>query len=433
MGHERLRIDLTGYNIDLLEEVPDRYKKTGLSGVLLSGLDVLLSKSLPEQYLNQFICSCLDNTIVRDELREYEYTQFFSSFDQSESIKIDEPICLNEAPPRLKKYVGTYSLSKPFVCAVTDTTLFSTHAIAKGPDKRVILETGLARRDLINRKLSMRPLDVLFCRLSDQLPKRQISSKPLVPMVWGYGNYHHWIFNCLTMLQGINHYAETTGKECQLLIPPNPPSWIPDSLSHFGFDSDQMIEWTYRYGHVPEVIIPTIRRIENTNMDKSKPNRPLQRKVLSPNACNWLRETATKYISTNGSNKFSSHVIISRKDAGNREIANKSEVYDILYERGFESYALTELTFEEQVQLFAQADQIVSPHGAGLSNLVFASDCSVLEIFGTNITKPTYHMLSNSAGLQYGCITGEQPLDGSGRDDIRVNPQLLECLLEKII
>ena len=427
-----MELNVAGYDIDILEEIPDRYAKSGATGVALSGMDVILSKLLAEEDFNRLSARCLRNTVPRSSIQQHANPSLSYTFDTAETITVPSPQGIGETPERLQDQAGTYHIAQPAVHAIDDVSLFGTHGVVRLSNGRVILETALARKRLFKRKLSMRPLDVLYYELADYLPSRPISDTPLVPMVWGYGNYHHWVFNCLTMLQGIEQYRKQTGDTCQLLIPPDPPSWIPESLQFFGFAPEQLIEWKYRYGDARRVVIPTIRRIENPTLHKQTNDRTIRRKIVSPNACQWLQETARARLSDTSAMEFSSRVIISRADAGRRMLQNRDELYDLLYDRGFEEYQLANLTFEEQVALFANADCVVSPHGAGFSNLVFADQCDVLEILGTHATKPTYYLLANSAGHRYRFVIGEQPHDGDSDDDIYLAPERLEQGLDAL-
>lgn len=61
---------------------------------------------------------------------------------------------------------------------------------------------------------------------------------------------------------------------------------------------------------------------------------------------------------------------VTRKRSASRYVANENEVVDILESRGFEIVELEGLTVREQIELFYGAQVVVSPHGAGLANLV---------------------------------------------------------------
>ena len=59
-----------------------------------------------------------------------------------------------------------------------------------------------------------------------------------------------------------------------------------------------------------------------------------------------------------------------------------NELFEALGEYAFEEIFLENLSFTEQINLFANSHTIVSPHGAGLANLVFSRpSTNVIEIF----------------------------------------------------
>ena len=82
---------------------------------------------------------------------------------------------------------------------------------------------------------------------------------------------------------------------------------------------------------------------------------------------------------------------MSRRDAAFRRVRNEAEVEALLAGYGFESYALTELSFREKVDLFAGARAVVGPVGAGLVNIVFCPEGTPLvELLPRNLVVPDY-------------------------------------------
>ncbi len=56
----------------------------------------------------------------------------------------------------------------------------------------------------------------------------------------------------------------------------------------------------------------------------------------------------------------------------------------------------------DQIRAFAAASVIVSPHGAALANLVFATPgATVIELFPPSSVLPDYWRLASSAGVTY--------------------------------
>jgi capsular polysaccharide biosynthesis protein len=72
----------------------------------------------------------------------------------------------------------------------------------------------------------------------------------------------------------------------------------------------------------------------------------------------------------NSSKKF----YIDRSDSQNKhcKIYNNHEIMKYLNQHEFKSYQISKLKIEEQVYLFNNANIIISPHGAALSNIIFS-------------------------------------------------------------
>jgi len=213
--------------------------------------------------------------------------------------------------------------------------------------------------------------------------------------------YSHWIQSYLTRLEAIENYTEQTGREPQVIIEENPPEWLIESLEFFGY-GDKIVYWDPTEEiRVKNLVVPSVRRLECSNNDDN-----INYKILSEQACKWLRAEADQLLEKKDDSKFADNVFISREDADRRQVGNRSEINDTLQSFEFEAYELTELTFPEQVELFSQAEKIVGVHGAGFANLVFASDCEIIEMIGDTF-KPTYYIMAEILNLDYQMIRGK--------------------------
>jgi len=92
---------------------------------------------------------------------------------------------------------------------------------------------------------------------------------------------------------------------------------------------------------------------------------------------------------------------ITRSNAKSRRLLNEQELSPLLTEFGFETCEFESMSVQEQAQIMTEADYIVAPHGAGLTNLVFCNPGTrLLEIFGDYIV-PCYWSLANLVGMEY--------------------------------
>lgn len=117
-----------------------------------------------------------------------------------------------------------------------------------------------------------------------------------------------------------------------------------------------------------------------------------------------------------------------------RNLENAAEVWAFLEPAGFKAFRLEQLSVADQVKLFAGADFIVSPHGAGLSNLIFAPPgARVIEFMPDMEMRPFFWMLSTKLGHEYGMIPCPSS-DGGFNGRLKVDMgklQRLFALLEK--
>jgi capsular polysaccharide biosynthesis protein len=79
----------------------------------------------------------------------------------------------------------------------------------------------------------------------------------------------------------------------------------------------------------------------------------------------------------------SRRLYVSRADAQDRRVRNEDEVMAMLADYGFERIVPGEHTFAEQVRRFTDADIVLGPHGAGLTNVIFSKETTLIELFGS--------------------------------------------------
>jgi len=114
----------------------------------------------------------------------------------------------------------------------------------------------------------------------------------------------------------------------------------------------------------------------------------------------WIQQEILEAVSSESEPIEGNNVYVSRSGAVERRVLNENEVMNVLSEYGFERYCLENQSLSENVQLFSQADLVVGPHGAGLTDIIFANDCTLLELFGEKVKQP-YELLAETLGVNY--------------------------------
>lgn len=107
--------------------------------------------------------------------------------------------------------------------------------------------------------------------------------------------------------------------------------------------------------------------------------------------------------------QFPERVFISRQGQERRKILNFDEMMDVLSTFGFEAIRPEELSIEDQIRLFDQAETIVGASGSGLASIVFSDAASLIEIKPHDADITVWHILTTERGLQYDCLSGSGP------------------------
>lgn len=143
-----------------------------------------------------------------------------------------------------------------------------------------------------------------------------------------------------------------------------------------------------------------------------------------PGALGWVEPWSIQFLRTtfleplqrqishgcNEDSKLSNakRLYISRQDAKHRRVLNEAEVITYLRGLDFTIVALEQISFTEQVWLFAQAEIIVSLHGSGLTNLIFCqARTKVVELFSPHYVRHYYWLISQILNLEHYYLVGK--------------------------
>lgn len=203
--------------------------------------------------------------------------------------------------------------------------------------------------------------------------------------------------------------------------------WMVDILPRFdilknqGFDISK-IDWflinSYRQPFQKETLIKLGVPLSKIIESDRHPHIQAERLIIPsfPDALGWLSSQSLKFhrqhflpaVKTPKPN-LPSRLYISRNQASYRQILNENEIINYLEKHDFSSVNLESLTLEKQVSLFANAEVIISPHGSGLTNLMFCRPgTKVVELISPHYIRHYYWVISQQLGLHHYYIKGEE-------------------------
>ena len=180
-------------------------------------------------------------------------------------------------------------------------------------------------------------------------------------------NYSHWLTRHALKLALVEQAGIPSS--VPFLINENPCAYQRDLLGLVGIPDD-------RLKPVPRGIVVRFRELIVPVQLRNHAKMRL--------GIDWLRNRLGKLIEPAAQAR--DLLFISRRDAKNHALLNEAEIERELARRGFRTTVLSEMSFADQVRSFSRARAIVGPHGAGLTNLIFAPPgAAVVEITNTKL------------------------------------------------
>jgi hypothetical protein len=172
-------------------------------------------------------------------------------------------------------------------------------------------------------------------------------------------NYFHWLAFTLPMV-GI--YRERLGVEPDYYYLGRPiKSWHFETLARAGIGADRVLSDAV-----------TADRLVADFPDRKRRDGAVDRAMLAFSRNLYYEPPAATPTR---------RLFVGRSNANHRRLVNQAECVEYAAQYGFESVSTDGLTVAEEARLFAEAACIVAPHGAALTNLIFATPgARVLEL-----------------------------------------------------
>ena len=295
--------------------------------------------------------------------------------------------------------------NKPYVAEIPNARVFSHSSIILTSDGTALSDSGAHPR--FGRDVSFMYETIVFRREVDTLlvhfcefKTREIEEGILLSGL--FSNYYgHWLPEFLPKLQFLQQHPDFA----------NLPLIVDSGMPQSHFDHLR------RLCHNPLILLQPneslrCRRLLVAPSPTFFPaellpnNIPVQEMPgLSPQAMRFLRGEITHHT------KYcKKRLFLARKNMKWRRLLNEDEITVDLNALGFETVFMEEMTINNQIDLFQQAEWIVAPNGSALLNLIFADPQNVKLLV---LTQPnlfnwgTFQGPMDELGYQSMCVTGD--------------------------
>jgi capsular polysaccharide biosynthesis protein len=236
-------------------------------------------------------------------------------------------------------------------------------------------------------------------------------------------NYYHWMCRTLPLLRIYQKFFDLQDIDFFYIGDSELKNFHKESLTRAGIKPHQILQEACTANRILAAISTRTKQfgaapVVQANYDYS---RGLFRHEIDVNA------TAQRQ-----------RIYVQRGNVKRRKVLNESQIIEHLAGYNFIPVQMDHKTLLEQVQIFSQAEIVVAPHGAALTNLLFIqSGTKVIELIPWGYVNNCYYAMTNYAGadyfyLQTEAIEQKQALDEHYLD-LYVDIKKLDVILQKAL
>ena len=240
----------------------------------------------------------------------------------------------------------------------------------------------------------------------------------------GHTNYCHWLLDILPKIKLYNEIYKLSDLKYIYL----------NKLNNFQRDTFNLLN----LDHI-EIIDSNLKRHIQSNelIATDHPNYYKgfimeEHKNIPTWIIKWLRDC---FLKKSGLMPIYDKIFIDRSSSLSRhcQIVDHQETLEFLEKMNFKSIKLENLSFANQIHLFQNSKVIIAPHGAGLANLIFASEnTKVLEIRPKNHPNEVYKKISQINNLEYNLYSTPNLKNLNEKGDIKVDLGALKNIINKM-
>ena len=208
----------------------------------------------------------------------------------------------------------------------------------------------------------------------------------------GHFNYAHWLLDIVPKLLITSQHHQLSKIDFFYFSKLN--NFQKETLKLFNINPSKIIDANkYRHIVADELLAVTHPNYFNKTIFFSHSNLPI-----------WIIHSLKDIFNKKKRKIFYKKIFIDRSDSTQNhcKLINNKEIKNFLKKKGFKILQLSRINLFDQISIFKNCKEIISPHGAGLANLVFCrSRTKVTEIIPINIKNYEYKRISKINNLKH--------------------------------
>jgi hypothetical protein len=204
-------------------------------------------------------------------------------------------------------------------------------------------------------------------------PADRLPGRSAILAMAGCSMYCHWILNMLPRLGLLEQAGESIENLDWILVNGDELSFQHHSLEMLGIPKSKIVPVNPHWRHLRLETAIAPSRIER----------------LRPWVVDFLRDRLWPHAQPCPEVR-AKRLYISRRQADYRRLIDEDTLIEKLYHRGFQGVCLETFPLAQQVAMMRQAEVIVAPHGAGLTNIAFCRPGTIVLELCAPVYAPHY-------------------------------------------
>lgn len=186
------------------------------------------------------------------------------------------------------------------------------------------------------------------------------------------GSYYHWTLESIGRLALVEERLRA--EPWSLLVEERAPRFVGGTIGFLlGIGAERIVSGPAKRKRMARCLM-----VSNPH---SRPYGVGGVEVYAPEHLRWLQQRGHARIG--GVRPERHNIVITRRDQPGRRLVNEEILRQRFPGLDLKFVALERMSIREQVETFAHAGVIIAVHGAGLANLVYATDAAVIELYPT--------------------------------------------------
>lgn len=251
-------------------------------------------------------------------------------------------------------------------------------------------------------------------------------------------NYYHFMTECIARL----YLLQKSNFKPDFYIISHKLKFHKEFLELFGIKKEQILPYTNKETllQISQLIVPDF--INNYELVYYRDFVSYKKQWLPCWIADPFRNLINAHITNQESKiQFSNkRIYISRNKSYRRKVLNEFDVFKILEQYDISYFYLEDLTVYEQMFLFNRAQLIIGIHGAGLSNMKFSEQNTVIfEIYSQYYHDSSMRIDAVTLGHKYYYMIADSFLSNDGNtqeavsEDLQIDVHSLDFSIKKII